>query len=191
MTLQVKHYGDSILRQKGKQITEFSSKLSALYQDMLVTMREEEGIGLAAQQVGIALQFCVIEVPSLSELPDKCILDGKNLSPQLIMPMCLANPNIEFLQGDEFYYEEGCLSFPEIKGEIARPELIVVHYQDLDGNKHQLECDGLLARCIQHEVDHLNGILFIDRMEKEIFVKIKKEVNALKKRTQSTIKKQK
>mgnify|MGYP001166338632 CR=1 FL=1 len=191
MTLKVSYYGDSILRKKGKKVTEFSNELTALFQDMLVTMREEEGIGLAAQQVGIALQFCVIEVPSLSELPDKCILDGKNLAPQLVMPMCLANPKIEFLQGDEYYYEKGCLSFPEIKGEIARPELIVVHYQDLDGNKHQLECDGLLARCIQHEVDHLNGILFIDHMEKEIFAEIKKEVNALKKRTQSTIKKQK
>ncbi|MFL2914569.1 MAG: peptide deformylase [Opitutales bacterium] len=191
MTLPVKHYGDSILRQKGKQVTEFSSELTALYEDMLVTMREEEGIGLAAQQVGIALQFCVVEVPSLSELPDKCILDGKNLAPPLIMPMCLANPIIEFLPGDEYYYEEGCLSFPEIKGEIARPELIIVRYQDLDGNKHQLECDGLLARCIQHEVDHLNGILFIDHMEKEIFTEIKKDVNALKKHTQSTTKKQK
>ncbi len=191
MTLQVSHYGDSILRQKGKNVTKFSTELASMYQDMLVTMREEEGIGLAAQQVGIALQFCVIEVPSLSELPDKCILDGKNLAPQLIMPMGLANPIIEFLHGDEYYYEEGCLSFPEIKGEIARPELIIVRYQDLDGNNHQLECDGLLARCIQHEVDHLNGILFIDHMEKEIFAEIKKEVTALKRHTQSTIKKQK
>ena len=77
MTLKVSYYGDSILRKKGKKVTEFSNELTALFQDMLVTMREEEGIGLAAQQVGIALQFCVIEVPSLSELPDKCILDGK------------------------------------------------------------------------------------------------------------------
>ncbi len=189
MSLKVIHYGNPILHQMGKSVTKFSKELFTLYQDMLATMRDEEGIGLAAQQVGIVLQFCVVEVPSLSELPNRCILDGKSLSPQLLMPMCLANPKIEYMSGNEYYYEEGCLSFPEIKGDIARPELIRVHYQDLEGNYHELECDGLLARCIQHEVDHLNGILFIDRMEKEILAEIKKDIQKLKKLTQSNAKK--
>ena len=178
-------YGESILHQKGKQVTEFSSKLSSLYHDMLEAMYAEEGIGLAAQQVGIALQFCVVDVPSIPDYPITCILDDKTLSHQLLMPMALANPKIEVLPCDEYYYEEGCLSFPEIKGEVARPEVIVVRYQDIEGNSHTLQCDGLLGRCIQHEVDHLNGILFIDRMEKEIYAEIKQEVQALKKRTQS------
>ena len=104
--------------------------------------------------------------------------------------MCLINPEIQFLPSDEYYYEEGCLSFPEIKGDVARPELISVQYQDLDGNSHKLECDGLLGRCIQHEVDHLNGILFTDRMERDVFSGIKKEVQMLKKNTQSILKKQ-
>ena len=185
MTLSVTQYGESILHQKGKQVTEFSSKLSSLYHDMLEAMYAEEGIGLAAQQVGIALQFCVIDVPSIPDYPITCILDDKTLSHQLLMPMALANPKIEILPCDEYYYEEGCLSFPEIKGEVARPEVIVVRYQDIEGNSHTLQCDGLLGRCIQHEVDHLNGILFIDRMEKEIYAEIKQEVQALKKRTQS------
>lgn len=185
MTLSVTQYGESILHQKGKQVTEFSSKLSSLYHDMLEAMYAEEGIGLAAQQVGIALQFCVIDVPSIPDYPITCILDDKTLSHQLLMPMALANPKIEVLPCDEYYYEEGCLSFPEIKGEVARPEVIVVRYQDIEGNSHTLQCDGLLGRCIQHEVDHLNGILFIDRMEKEIYAEIKQEVQALKKRTQS------
>lgn len=185
MTLSVTQYGESILHQKGKQVTEFSSKLSSLYHDMLEAMYAEEGIGLAAQQVGIALQFCVVDVPSIPDYPITCILDDKNLSHQLLMPMSLANPKIEVLPCDEYYYEEGCLSFPEIKGEVARPEVIVVRYQDIEGNSHTLQCDGLLGRCIQHEVDHLNGILFIDRMEKEIYAEIKQEVQALKKRTQS------
>ena len=185
MTLSVTQYGESILHQKGKQVTEFSSKLSSLYQDMLEAMYAEEGIGLAAQQVGIALQFCVVDVPSIPDYPITCILDDKTLSHQLLMPMALANPKIEVLPCDEYYYEEGCLSFPEIKGEVARPEVIVVRYQDIEGNSHTLQCDGLLGRCIQHEVDHLNGILFIDRMEKEIYAEIKQEVQALKKRTQS------
>ena len=191
MTLSVTQYGESILHQKGKQVTEFSSKLSSLYHDMLEAMYAEEGIGLAAQQVGIALQFCVVDVPSIPDYPITCILDDKTLSHQLLMPMALANPKIEVLPCDEYYYEEGCLSFPEIKGEVARPELIVVRYQDLEGNSHTLQCDGLLGRCIQHEVDHLNGILFIDRMEKEIYAEIKQEVQALKKRTQSNQKQKK
>jgi len=185
MTLSVTQYGESILHQKGKQVTEFSSKLSSLYHDMLEAMYAEEGIGLAAQQVGIALQFCVVDVPSIPDYPITCILDDKTLSHQLLMPMALANPKIEVLPCDEYYYEEGCLSFPEIKGEVARPEVIIVRYQDIEGNSHTLQCDGLLGRCIQHEVDHLNGILFIDRMEKEIYAEIKQEVQALKKRTQS------
>ena len=185
MTLSVTQYGESILHQKGKKVTQFPGKLTGLYQDMLEAMYAEEGIGLAAQQVGIALQFCVVDVPSIPDYPITCILDDKALSHQLLMPMALANPKVEVLPCDEYYYEEGCLSFPEIKGEVARPELIVVRYQDIEGNAHTLQCDGLLGRCIQHEVDHLNGILFIDRMEKEIYAEIKQEVQALKKRTQS------
>ena len=185
MALKISFYGEPILTQKGKKITDFSNDLKKLYQDMLDTMYKEEGIGLAAQQVGLALQFCVIDVPNHPEYPITCILDGKPISPQLLMPMVLINPIVDFLPSDEYYYEEGCLSFPEIKADVARPELIIVKYQDIDGNAHNLECDGLLGRCIQHEVDHLNGILFIDRMEKEAYSEIKKDIQILKKLTLS------
>ena len=185
MALKISFYGEPILTQKGKKITDFSNDLKKLYQDMLDTMYKEEGIGLAAQQVGLALQFCVIDVPNHPEYPITCILDGKPISPQLLMPMVLINPIVDFLPSDEYYYEEGCLSFPEIKADVARPELIIVKYQDIDGNAHNLECDGLLGRCIQHEVDHLNGILFIDRMEKEAYSEIKKDIQTLKKLTLS------
>jgi peptide deformylase len=185
MALKISFYGEPILTQKGKKITDFSNDLKKLYQDMLDTMYKEEGIGLAAQQVGLALQFCVIDVPNHPEYPITCILDGKPISPQLLMPMVLINPIIDFLPSDEYYYEEGCLSFPEIKADVARPELIMVKYQDIDGNEHNLECDGLLGRCVQHEVDHLNGILFIDRMEKEAYSEIKKDIQTLKKLTLS------
>ena len=189
MALKISFYGEPILTQKGKKITDFSKDLKKLYQDMLDTMYKEEGIGLAAQQVGLALQFCVIDVPNHPEYPITCILDGKPISPQLLMPMVLINPIVDFLPSDEYYYEEGCLSFPEIKADVARPELIIVKYQDIDGNVHNLECDGLLGRCIQHEVDHLNGILFIDRMEKEAYSEIKKDIQTLKKLTLSNKKK--
>ena len=187
MTLRITQYGESILHDKGKAVSDFSDELFKLASDMIEAMRVAEGIGLAAQQIGQALRFCVVEVPDHPDYPITCILDGKPLSPALLMPMPLANPKIEFLPSEEFYYEESCLSLPEIKGDVARPELIRVEYQDLDGVTHVLECDGLLARCIQHEVDHLDGILFIDRMEKPHFAEIRDEVRALRKKTQACL----
>jgi len=188
MTLRITQYGEGILHEKGQKVSDFSDELAKLTDDMTEAMRHAEGIGLAAQQIGQTLRFCVVEVPDHPDYPISCTLDGKSLSPSLLMPMPLANPKIEFLPSDEFYYEEGCLSLPGIKGDVARPELIRVEYQDLDGVPHVLECDGLLARCIQHEVDHLDGILFIDRMEKAHFAEIRDEVRTLRKKTLSTIK---
>ncbi|MDG1172959.1 MAG: peptide deformylase [Opitutales bacterium] len=183
MSLSIHNFGNPILRQKGKKVKDFDRQLSKLSQDMLVLMRISEGIGLAAQQIGKALQFCVVEVPEHPDYPMACIWDGKPLSPSLVMPISMANPVVKALPSDEYYYEEGCLSFPGINADVARPERIFVSYQDLDGAEHTLECDGLLARCIQHEVDHLNGVLFIDRMEKKTYAEIKKEVQSLKRET--------
>ena len=180
-----------MLRQSGRKIEKFDDQLATLSQEMIEVMRESDGIGLAAQQVGIAEQFCVMDVPEHPEYPILCVLDGKALSPSLLMPMSLANPVVSPLPSDEYYYEEGCLSFPGINADVARPEKISVSYQDMDGIAHTLECDGLLARCIQHEVDHLNGVLFIDRMEKETYAEIKKEVQSLKKETKLTLQKKK
>lgn len=183
MTLRITQYGENVLHQKGKKVEFFDTELSQLSSDMLESMHQVQGIGLAAQQVGKAIRFCVMDVPDHPDYPMVCILDSKPISPALLMPMSLANPEVIALSSDEYYYEEGCLSFPEIRGDVARPERILVRYQDLDGAEHELECDGLLARCIQHEADHLNGILFIERMEKEVYAEIKADVKALKKAT--------
>jgi peptide deformylase len=188
MTLRITQYGESVLHQKGETVQYFDNELTQLSKDMLEAMHQVQGIGLAAQQVGKALRFCVIDVPDHPDYPMACILDGKPLSPSLLMPLSLANPEVSALPSDEYYYEEGCLSFPEIRGDVARPERILVRYQDLDGTQHELECDGLLARCIQHEADHLDGILFIERMEKKVYAEIKSEVKALKKATLDTLK---
>ena len=188
MTLRITQYGESVLHQKGETVQYFDNELTQLSKDMLEAMHQVQGIGLAAQQVGKALRFCVVDVPDHPDYPMACILDGKPLSPSLLMPLSLANPEVSALPSDEYYYEEGCLSFPEIRGDVARPERILVRYQDLDGTHHELECDGLLARCIQHEADHLNGVLFIERMEKKVYAEIKSEVKALKKATLDTLK---
>jgi peptide deformylase len=189
MSLNICYFGNSVLRQKGRKIVKFDEQLTKLASDMLEIMHTSEGIGLAAQQIGKAIQFCVMEVPDYPDYPTACILDGKPLSSSLIMPLSLANPEVKTLPSDEYYYEEGCLSFPGINADVARPERIVVTYQDLDGVEHTLECDGLLARCIQHEVDHLNGVLFIDRMEKNTYAEIKKDVQTLKRQTIESSKK--
>jgi len=191
MSLRLRYFGDPVLRQSGRKIEKFDDQLASLSQEMIEVMRESDGIGLAAQQIGIAEQFCVMDVPEHPEYPILCVLDGKALSPSLLMPMSLANPVVSPLPSDEYYYEEGCLSFPGINADVARPEKISVSFQDMDGVAHTLECDGLLARCIQHEVDHLNGVLFIDRMEKETYAEIKKEVQSLKKETKLTLQKKK
>tara|TARA_B100002019_G_scaffold292203_1_gene314593 strand:- start:2138 stop:2710 length:573 start_codon:yes stop_codon:yes gene_type:complete len=183
MTLKIRYFGDPVLKEVGQKVEEFGPELARLSSDMLELMHQSEGIGLAAQQIGKALQFCVVEVPEHPDYPITCIMDGKFLSPSLIMPLSMANPVVKPLPSDEYYYEEGCLSFPGINADVARPERILATYKDLDGIEHILECDGLLARCIQHEVDHLNGILFIDRMEKRTYSEIKKEVQVLKKQT--------
>jgi len=191
MSLTIRYYGDPVLKQTGTKVDQFDEPLAQLSKDMLDTMRQNDGIGLAAQQIGLASQFCVMDVPDHPEYPMLCILDGKPVSPSLVMPISMANPRVQSLPGDEYFYEEGCLSFPGINAEVARPERILATYQDLQGAEHTLECDGLLARCILHEVDHLNGILFIDRMEKAAYSEIKKEVQALKKETKAKINKPK
>jgi len=101
----------------------------------------------------------------------------------LFMPMVIVNPEVTLLPSPKTSYEEGCLSFPDIRGDIDRPDLIAVKFQDGHGTPHQLTCDGLFSRCIQHEVDHLNGILFIDRMAKKIRTPLEKAIKQLAKDT--------
>jgi len=136
--------------------------------DMIDTMYHKEGIGLAAQQVGKALQICVIDVrpPVGIDVPFYYKYDTKQPPLELIMPMALLNPKISIIDETEDEYEEGCLSFPGVNGKVVRPVCIRCKFQDTEGIPHVLEADGLLGRCILHEVDHLNGKLFIDRMDK-------------------------
>ena len=111
MTLRITQYGEPILRQKGSPITSFDDKLTDLANQMLEAMEQADGIGLAAQQIGQALQFCVVDVPDHPEYPMTCILDDKPLSPSLLMPIALANPEITPLPSDEYYYEKDVYRF--------------------------------------------------------------------------------
>ena len=163
MILRVTQYDEAVLRQPGIEVKRFDDDLRSLADDMLETMYDEEGIGLAAQQVGrVARMFVMDARPAeADETNSVCLLDSRVLPLDIIMPMVLVNPQVE-LHGEEINWEEGCLSLPDIRGEVTRPSHARVSFQDTEGNPHLLECDGIVARCVQHEQDHLDGILFID-----------------------------
>ena len=189
MALRICNYNEPILREQGKPVENFDQELAELCDDMVETMYQNEGIGLAAQQIGKALMLCVVDVPQSRDHSFEFTLDGKSPPAELIMPMALINPTVELLPSSETTYEEGCLSFPGITGSVVRPDQVRVSFQDENGDPHVMECNGLLGRCVQHEVDHLNGVLFIDRMDKESLKIVEGRIRKLKKQTQKQLKK--
>jgi peptide deformylase len=186
MALTIVHYNDPVLRRKGEGVVGFDAALAAFAADMIAAMRDSgNGIGLAAQQVGRAKQVCVVDLRT-REAQFTWRLDAAKPPLDLIMPMVLVNPSVSVAPGTpEAVVEEGCLSFPEIRGDVSRPEAITVRFQDERGVPHEMSCDGLLARCIQHEVDHLNGVLFIDRMDKAARAQVDEAVKALARKTRA------
>lgn len=188
MALPIVHFNDPVLRKKGAKITAFNAELRQLAADMVATMHEAAGIGLAAQQVGRAIQLCVVDLRE-TQSEFEWELDGARPPLELFMPMVIANPQVAAVPEPETVYEEGCLSFPGINGDVLRPDEITVKFQDEHGTPHTLRCTGLLSRCIQHEADHINGVLFIDRMDKETLAEIDVDLKALKKRTKDAGKK--
>ena len=190
MILEVVNYGRPVLRQKGALIEKLTPEIKQLIADMFETMHERHGVGLAAQQIGKALQLTVVDVRDAKDRPSTLELDGKPAEVTKIMPLVLINPEITPV-GEPVKGSEGCLSFPEIYGEITRPETVDVRALDKDGNVIQFRCGGLLARAVQHEADHLNGILFIDRMEKKTKTELQPELDDLQAATKAELKKKK
>ena len=163
MVLEILKYGSPVLRAKGLPVAKPDDRTRKLADDMLETMRAAHGVGLAAQQVGVPLQLTVIDVSDVEDRPSEMIMDGKVVDLSAFMPLVLVNPVIE-LGKETIEGVEGCLSFPELSADIVRAAHVKVQAQKLDGTTIEFEAKGLLARAVQHEVDHLNGILFIDRM---------------------------
>jgi peptide deformylase len=182
MILSILQYGDPILRTKGKQIEKIDDHIRELAANMIETMHAANGIGLAAQQVGEALQLTVLDVSQIEDRPSTLKLNGKDVDPTASMPLVLINPKIELGRETEIG-TEGCLSFPEINGQIERAESTTARAQDLEGDKIEIVASGLLARAIQHEVDHLNGILFIDRMNSAAKAALSSRLKRLQKQT--------
>jgi peptide deformylase len=142
---------DALLRKISEPVVVFDKALRVLAEDMLETMYDAPGIGLAAIQIGVPVRLLVIDLSKQDE-------------PKV--PMIFVNPEILSVSDELAIYEEGCLSIPEYYEDVERPSSLHLKYQDINGAAHQIEADGLLATCLQHELDHLNGKLFIDYLSK-------------------------
>lgn len=148
--LQLHYLGDRVLRQPAKRITKIDDEIRQMAKHMLQTMYSENGIGLAAPQVGIHKQLLVVDC------------DPENPATP---PLVLINPEIKKTSRDMCVIQEGCLSIPNVFLDVTRPEVIEVAYKDENGKPQRLVAKELLARVIQHEIDHLNGVMFVDRVE--------------------------
>ncbi|HJM69996.1 MAG TPA: peptide deformylase [Candidatus Marinimicrobia bacterium] len=160
--MDVVKYGDPILRKKCEKVTDFS-KLPELVNDIFDTMYEEEGIGLAANQVGIDLNLMVIDVTHTDEAEETNVF-----------------VNCQIIESwGESVFEEGCLSIPEVRLEVKRPEFIKIKFQDIKGVEKEEEFTGLLGRAIQHEIDHLNGIFIVDKVSPLVRMQVKKQLKEI------------
>src|SRR3989338_578992 len=187
MILPIVHYGHPVLRQKGAEIRSISKSIQKLAKDMIETMHAANGVGLAAQQVGQALQLTVLDVTG-TDRPSQLFLGVREITLSSMMPLVLINPQMTRKEGEEIG-SEGCLSFPGIGGDILRAGTVHISSIGLDGNPLQFTATGLLSRAIQHELDHLNGIRFIDRMATELRKTLDPEIKSIEKATISMLKK--
>jgi len=182
MILEIVKYGTPVLREKGREILPTDEKIGQLAEDMLDTMHAANGVGLAAQQVGVPVQLCVIDVAGIDDRPSAMWIDDQEVPIEEYMPLILLNPKLK-LSKEKETGNEGCLSFPEITAEIVRAEGVRCTALLLDGHEIEFEAAGLLARALQHEVDHLQGVLFIDRMNTATKVGLAGRLKRLQKET--------
>jgi peptide deformylase len=186
MLLNIVKYGTPVLRQKGARIETITPTIRQLIEDMLETMYAQKGVGLAAQQVGLAVQLTVLDVRGVTDRPSTLELKGKPADVTAFMPLVLINPQIISV-GEPVCGPEGCLSFPEIYADVTRSEVIDVKALDGNGKPLEFRCGGLLARAIQHETDHLQGILFIDRMSRKVKDELRDELELLQSETKELL----
>lgn len=177
-SLIVRTFPDPVLRARSKAIADVAShspSLASVAEKMIAVMRQHRGIGLAAPQVGLSIRMFVVHVPE----------DGPEQSPESLPPsatrgpVVYINPEITPMESRTSPFEEGCLSMPEVRGDVHRPERVRIRALDLHGRSFEHEAQGLLARCVQHEYDHLDGVLIIDRFTQISRLKTRSAVRAL------------
>jgi peptide deformylase len=176
MTLEIVQYGHPALRAKGRRIEKIDARIRTLAEEMLETMYAADGVGLAAQQVGMPIQLCVIDVTGVKDRPSVLRIGGSPVEIEAHMPLILINPEVEPFGKSETEVE-GCLSFPGARSDVTRPGSVRVKAQSLDERIIEFEAAGLLARAVQHEHDHLHGILFIDRVSASERARIESEMS--------------
>jgi len=167
--LPITLFGDKILRKRVSEVKDVDMDTIKLISDMFETMHNASGIGLAANQVGSDKAIFVVDISEIDDEEDK-------------KPIVIINPKIIKSSKDTIVMEEGCLSIPGVRGDVIRPKTITLEYQDTDFKKHTIKADILLARVMQHEYDHLQGILFTDLVSEELKKKLKKPLNNIKRR---------
>jgi peptide deformylase len=178
MIREIVQYGHPILRQRCRTVTEVDDTIHTLVEDMLDTMVDANGVGLAAPQVGEDLRLAVIDVSHDPECVSFLKVNGEDADLLSIMPLVFINPDLAYSQEKESA-TEGCLSIRGIRADVRRPAAVRATLPQLDGSVLEIETDGLLARAIQHETDHLNGVLFVDRLAAVAKVSMKNRLKRL------------
>lgn len=178
MILDIVQYGESVLRKKCVPVTKVDTALEELVTDMIETMHDADGIGLAAPQIGKDIRLAIIEVADDPDNPVLFKVNGEVAKLDDHMPLIFLNPELE-LSGPKEAESEGCLSIQEIRAKVKRPTVVKANMLQLDGSIKVIEADGLVARAIQHEVDHLNGILFTDRVSTTTKTRLRKKLKDL------------
>lgn len=178
MILEITQLGNPVLRKKCRAITEVTEEVKTLAADMVETMVDADGVGIAAPQVGVDVRMAVVDVSHDPECVTFCKINGEEVNMPDHMPLIFINPELE-LSGEKENDMEGCLSIQEIRANVKRPTVVKAKLPQLDGSVIELEADGLLARALQHEVDHLNGVLFIDKMSAASKARLRKKIKAL------------
>mgnify|MGYP002375600574 CR=1 FL=1 len=184
--LPILQYPHPRLHIVAKPVLAVDARIQALVADMIATMYAAKGVGLAAQQVAQALQLTVIDVRPATDRPSTIEVDGKPADVLDYMPLVLINPELKPI-GESLDGPEGCLSFPELYADITRPEFVEVTALNEKGKPIKFKAGGLLSRAVQHEVDHLNGILFIDRMDKKTKAQMQLELDDLQADTKARL----
>lgn len=185
--LELRFFGDAVLAKRAKPIAAVTEELREFARSMIDTMFARNGIGLAAPQVGHSLRLITLGcLDPMEPLPLRATPGERLLAP--MMPLPLLNPELVDRSAACTACNEGCLSVPEIWGEVQRPAVIYLRAMLLDGRTIEVECGGMLGRCLQHEIDHLDGVLFVDRLAEEERERVAEALHELREKTQRELK---
>lgn len=178
MLLDIVQIGDPVLREKCVEVAEINDEITALAENMLETMYHANGVGLAAPQIGRALRMAVIDVSHDPRCVSFMTINDEEVDMVEQMPLVIINPVLE-LDGPRAVETEGCLSIRGVRAPVGRPSIVRARFQQLDGSVVVVETDGLLARAFQHEIDHLDGVLFLDRLSPAAKMALRKQLKHL------------